>query len=114
MVLLPLLFGIDIYSKEYLDSQLQNLVKLFIGLCTMAYLTKIMMREKSGKTALANLKIIKENLYIKNATYLLASPDEIANALTDPLIRPQWDPSISSVIKTSEDTIKVTYQNVND
>jgi len=36
---------------------------------------------------------------MKVVTYLIATPDEIANALTDEKVRPQWDMNVKSIEK---------------
>jgi hypothetical protein len=45
----------------------------------------------------------------KSLTYLIASPDEIANALVDEKIRPLWDPNVQSITKLGDDNLKVIY-----
>jgi hypothetical protein len=36
---------------------------------------------------------------MKTVTYIIASPDEVANTLTDEKIRHLWDPSVKAAIK---------------
>jgi hypothetical protein len=52
---------------------------------------------------------IKEPMEIKAITYFMASPDEIAHALSDDKERIQWDLHAKTVNKISEDNLKVFY-----
>jgi hypothetical protein len=42
---------------------------------------------------------------MKVVTYIIASPDEVANTLTDEKIRHLWDPSVKAAVKQSENVI---------
>jgi len=46
---------------------------------------------------------------MKAVTYLIATPEEVLNALTDEKLRPLWDNSVKTVEKQLEDCIRVTY-----
>ena len=46
---------------------------------------------------------------IKVVSYLTASPDEVARALTDEKLRIQWDLDISRVIKKGQDSLRLEY-----
>ena len=59
-------------------------------------------------------KQIKNNLIesfdIKTVSYLVASPEEIANIMTDEKNRKNWDPSLKSIEKVGDDSYRLTYQ----
>ena len=53
--------------------------------------------------------MVKENIEVKSVTIMIATPDEILSALTDPAQRQLWDPSITTMTKQSEDAIQIIY-----
>jgi hypothetical protein len=46
---------------------------------------------------------IPATIEVKAVTYLLATPEEVANALVDEKTRAQWDPHTKSVQKKGDD-----------
>ena len=50
-----------------------------------------------------------ESFDIKCVSYLVASPEEIANIITDEKNRKNWDPSLKSIEKVADDTFRLTY-----
>jgi hypothetical protein len=46
---------------------------------------------------------IPSTIEVKAITYLLATPDEVANALVDEKSRSQWDPHTKNVVKKGDD-----------
>lgn len=55
---------------------------------------------------------MREGFNVKAVTWVMATPDEISNALTDPVQRPQWDSSISAISKQSPESIQITYKGI--
>ncbi len=64
---------------------------------------------KKEDLMLTNKAILKEAFELKTVTYLIGSPDEIANALVDEKTRSMWDPNVKTIIRNNDDTIKITY-----
>jgi len=48
---------------------------------------------------------IKEPFTMKIVSYLIASPEEVANTLVDEKVRHLWDPNVKSVVKKDEDNL---------
>lgn len=53
-----------------------------------------MLKSRANVGTEGNEQLVKESFEVKAVTYLMATPDEICSAITDPLQRPLWDPSI--------------------
>jgi hypothetical protein len=68
---------------------------------------------KKEDLLLTNRVSIKESFEQKTVTYLIGSPDEIANALVDEKTRSLWDPNVKTVARNNDETIKITYGALN-
>lgn len=55
------------------------------------------------------INFIPGQVEIKQVTYILSSPEELALVLLDDKNRRLWDFSVQSVTKISEDCFKVAY-----
>lgn len=58
---------------------------------------------------LSNKVVIKDAFDLKTVTYLIGSPDEIANALVNEKTRSLWDPNLKSVQRNNQDVIQLNY-----
>lgn len=56
---------------------------------------------------------VSEDFNMKVVTYLLATPDEIANVLMDPDKRAQWDPDLVSATANGTNSYRATYRTNN-
>ena len=55
---------------------------------------------------------ISETFNVKAVSYMIASPDEVAVALTDVNTRKLWDPSLKTIERVgakNSNTFKITY-----
>jgi len=52
---------------------------------------------------------LKESFDMKTITYIVGTPDEIANALLNEKTRSLWDPNAKSATKTGDNSIKIVY-----
>lgn len=102
-----LLVAVDlIFGKT--ESQTILIVKGALFLALFGALGKLMMKPSTGATV-AEKELVSEAFNIKAVTYVMATPDEIAQALADPVQRQLWDPQVQSVTKSSSDNLSVTY-----
>ena len=52
---------------------------------------------------------LHEPVEIKIITFLTASPDEVARAITDEKLRIQWDLDVTKVVKKGQDSLRLEY-----
>ena len=52
---------------------------------------------------------MNESFNVKAVSYVIGSPDEVANALTEEKTRQLWDPNLKSMEKLFGDAYKLTY-----
>ncbi|CDW89743.1 start domain containing protein [Stylonychia lemnae] len=107
LLMFSLIIGIDFLAGLNISQIALLSAKLLLGLLTLGVLGKQLVNKSSRKNLKQNLI---ESFDVKSVTYLVASPDEIANILTDEKTRQFWDPCLKSVEKLADDTFKLTYQ----
>ncbi len=57
----------------------------------------------------SELRPLPRSFHLKLMTNIVATPDEIAEALTDPIKRKQWDLNIDQVTQTTTNELDITY-----
>ena len=75
------------------------LLKTILALALMAVLGKMLLTSSKAGGDNGVGDIVKENFEVKAITYLVATPDEVANSIIDPVQRTQWDGQLSSAAK---------------
>ena len=88
------------------------MIKLVFSLGVIGVLANALVANKAPKAKPSTLQI-NDVFETKAVTYLLGSPDEVANAITDTANRQNWDPNLKEIQKISDDTFKLTYEGTN-
>ena len=87
-------------------------LKAVLSLAVIGILGTILIKSSAKSTSPLGESLVREGFNVKAVTRVMATPDEISNALTDPVLRPQWDSSISAISKQSPESIQITYKGI--
>ncbi len=110
MSLFTMLLAMDFIISKEAGGYISSIIKLVSGLGIISILTT-MIFQSNPVEKIHDINKIKETFETKVITYLLGTPDEIAQALVDEKTRAAWDPNVSKIQKITDDTIKMIYSN---
>jgi hypothetical protein len=107
--LLALFLFLDFIEFVAMDKTRAIVARVLVGIALFAAFAVMLQSEKSqSENEQPPLKgdHIKQNFDMKVVTYVIATPDEIANALINEKQRPEWDLNVQSISKQGEDCFK--------
>ena len=92
IVLFFFLISLETFESFGISSGTIKVLRLALGLLIIALLSsKLISKEDKPQNA---MKKTMDGFDIKFATYIIASPDDVASHLTDISTRKAWDPSL--------------------
>eukprot|EP00347_Sterkiella_histriomuscorum_P015068 403358431 len=108
LIVFALIISLDFLQNLNLNPNLLIITKLVLGVSAIGILG-IQLTSSSKHDRKQLIKQLTESFNVKSVSYVIASPDEVANALTDEKMRQLWDPSLKSIEKTGENNYKLIY-----
>jgi len=111
MALFAVLVGVDILASrtELHNNTILYAAKAIITLLIVLVLGKTLKGSSEEAEPVGPSQLVKDNFDVRAITTLIATPDEVLSALTEPLLRSQWDTQLSSAQKQGENVIVLDY-----